>query len=182
MKDFNSINKNYNLKRITLEKLSNKHLDDIHEYSINKDFFKFFEMEVYKKKIQTKRYIKTKLNDVKKKRALWWSIKLKNNRKVIGTICVHNINFLRKSCELGYGINPNYWGKRYFIEALQGVLKVINKKERFTRCQAITSKNNFSSIYGLIKCGFKTEGVLKKFYRHKKKMKNFDAIILAKTI
>tara|TARA_B100000674_G_C37908072_1_gene947157 strand:- start:459 stop:1007 length:549 start_codon:yes stop_codon:yes gene_type:complete len=182
MKDFNLIYKNYNLKRIYLKKLSIKHLNDIHDYSINQDFFTFFEMDANIKKSQTKKYIRAKIKDVEKKRSLWWSIELKSNRKVIGTICAHNINFSRKSCELGYGINPKYWGRRYFIEALKGILRVINTKERFIRCQAITSKNNFSSIYGLIKCGFKREGVLKKFYRDKKKLKNFDAIILAKII
>lgn len=180
MKSINFFNKNYSLKRINLEKLSLKHLDDIHDYSKDERFFRFFEFQKFKKKDQTKQYITTKLKEIKKTDAFWWSIKLKS--KVIGTICVHNINITRRTCEIGYGINPNYWGKGYFTETIRGLVKIILKKERFLRCQAITSKNNDASINGLIKCGFKKEGIMKKFYRNNKKKKNFDAIILAKTI
>lgn len=180
MKSINFFSKNYSLKRINLEKLSLKHLDDIHDYSKDERFFRFFEFQKFKKKDQTKQYITKKLKEAKKTDAFWWSIKLKS--KVIGTICVHNINIMRRTCDIGYGINPNYWGKGYFTETIRGLVKIILKKERFLRCQAITSKNNFSSINGLIKCGFKKEGIMKKFYRNNKKKKNFDAIILAKTI
>ena len=62
------------------------------------------------------------------------------------------------------------------------MLKIILKKNKFLRCQAITSKKNLSSINGLKKCGFKIEGIMKKFYFSDKKNKNSDAIILAKTI
>ena len=87
----------------------------------------------------------------------------------------------RRTCEVGYGINPDYWGNGFFTETLKGLSKIILKKNRFLRCQAITSKNNPSSVYGLIKCGFNKEGVMKKFYRSNKVNKNFDAVILAKT-
>ena len=180
MKSINFFNKNYSLKRINLEKLSLKHLNDIHDYSKDERFFRFFEFQKFKKKDQTKQYITTKLKEIKKTDAFWWSIKLKS--KVIGTICVHNINITRRTCEIGYGINPNYWGKGYFTETIRGLVKIILKKERFLRCQAITSKNNGASIHGLIKCGFKKEGIMRKFYRNNKKKKNYDAIILAKTI
>ena len=182
MKNLNLLKDKFNLKRIYLEKLSISHLDNIHEYSSNKKFFKYFEYQSFKKKSETKKYIISKLKEVKNKKALWWSIKLKVNKKIIGTICINNINLSRKSCEIGYGINPDYWGKGYFIETLKGLLKIILKKNKFLRCQAITSKKNLSSINGLKKCGFKIEGIMKKFYFSDKKNKNSDAIILAKTI
>ena len=172
----------YSLKRINLEKLSLKHLKDIHEYSKDERFFKYFEYQKFKKKDQTKKYIISKLKEVKKGNTFWWSIKLKNTDKTIGTICIYNINISRKTCEIGYGINPNYWNKGYFTEVLKYLLKIILRKNRFLRCQSVTSKNNYSSIQGLIKCGFKKEGIMKKFYRNKKQNKNFDAMILAKTI
>ena len=182
MKKFKHFNNFYSLKRINLEKLSLKHLDDIHEYSINEKFFKHFERQKINKKEQTKKYISSKIREVKNFKALWWSVALKNTNKIIGTICVNNINYARKSFEIGYGINPDYWGKGYFTEAIKGLLKNVLKKNKFLRCQAITSINNNSSIRTLIKCGFKKEGQLKKFLRNNKQKKNFDAVILAKTI
>ena len=182
MKNIKFIKNIYSVKRIELVKLSLKHLDDIHEYSKDERFFKYFEYKKFNSKSQTKKYILSKLKDVKKKNAFWWSIKLKNTRTIIGTICIHNINILRQTCEIGYGINPNYWNKGYFTEALKYLLKNILRKNRFLRCQSITSKNNYSSIRGLFKCGFKKEGLMVKFYRNQILKKNFDAVILAKTV
>ena len=136
----------YKLKRINLEKLSISHLNDVHEYSTNKKFFKHFEYQSFKKKNETKKYIVSKLKDVKNKKALWYSIKLKVNEKIIGTICILNINLSRKTCELGYGINPNYWCKGYFAETLKGLLKIILKKNKFLRCQVITSKKKLAFL------------------------------------
>ena len=131
MKNFNFLKNEFSFKRVNLIKLSLKHLKDIHEYSKNKRFFKYFEYQRFKKKEQTKKYIINKLKEVRKNNAFWWSIKLKNKNKVIGTICVHNINLSRKTCEIGYGINPDYWGKGYFSEILKGLSKIILKKNRF---------------------------------------------------
>ena len=182
MKNLKFFKNIYSLKRVNLEKLSIKHLKDIHEYSKNKRFFKYFEYEQFKKESQTKKYIFRKLKEVKKNNAFWWSVKLRKKNKIIGTISVHNINLSRRTCEIGYGINPDYWGNGFFTEILKGLSKVILKKNRFLRCQAITSKNNSSSVRGLIKCGFKKEGVMKKFYRNNKLNKSFDAVMHAKTL
>ncbi len=182
MKKLKFLKSRYNINRIYLTKLSLKHIKDIHEYSCDKRFFKYFEYQKFEKENQTKKYIIEKLKDAKKGNTFWWSIALKESNKVIGTICIHKINFLRKTCEIGYGINPNYWNKGYFTETLKFLLKIFLKKNRFLRCQSITSKNNHSSIKGLLRCGFKREGIMKKYYRNKKQNKNFDAVILAKTI
>ena len=182
MKNLKFFKNIYSLKRVNLEKLSLIHLKDIHEYSKNKRFFKYFEYQQFKKESQTKKYIISKLKEVRKNNAFWWSIKLRKTNKIIGTISVHNINLSRRTCEVGYGINPDYWGNGFFTEILKGLSKIILKKNRFLRCQAITSKKNPSSVYGLIKCGFNKEGVMKKFYRSNKLNKNFDAVIHAKTL
>ena len=171
---------NYNFERIKLEKLSIRDLDDIHEYSKDEKFFKYLEYKKYKKKDETKKYIKDKIKQTKKGDNFWWAIKLKNVERTIGTICIYNINFCRKSCEIGYGINPKYWHKGYFSETLKYLLNIIMQKNRFLRCQAITASNNISSIKGLIKCGFKKEGILKNYYRYRDKNKSFDATILSK--
>jgi len=61
-------------------------------------------------------------------------------------------------------------------------MKLCIKKNRFHRCQAITAAKNFSSANGLIKCGYKKEGILKNYYYDKSNKKNFDALILAITV
>ena len=130
MKNLKFLKKNCYFKRINFEKLSIKHLNDIYEYSINKRFFKHFEFPKFKSKTQTRKYIESRLKDVKKLNAIWWVIKLNNQDKVIGTVCIHNINCVRKTCEVGYGINPNYWGNGYFVETLRGLMKLVLRSKR----------------------------------------------------
>ena len=179
MKSLNFLKKNIFLKRIKLEKLSLKYLGDIHDYSQDERFFKFLEYKKFTTKSKTRSYIKKKMKESDGINAFWWVITL--NGKSIGTICIHSINMTRKSCDLGYGINPKFWGKGYFKESVKGLIKIIIRKDRFRRCQVVTAKYNQPSAWGLIKCGFKKEGILIKYYGgvHKK---NFDALLLAKTI
>ena len=92
------------------------------------------------------------------------------------------MDFERERFEISYGISPSYWGRGFFKEILGGLMDICLKKDRFTRCQAITFKDNKRSIRGLISNGFKSEGVLKKYYFDFDNKKHFDGIILAKTI
>ena len=71
MKNFNFLKNEFSFKRVNLIKLSLKHLKDIHEYSKNKRFFKYFEYQRFKKEEQTKEYIINKLKEVRKNNALW---------------------------------------------------------------------------------------------------------------
>lgn len=168
------------LKRVKLTKLSIKHLNDIHEYSQNNIFFKYLEYNSFKNKAKTRNYLNKRIKENNFKNTFWWSIM--HNGKIIGTVRLHNVNTFRKTCEIGYGINPDFWGKGFFKEIINGLMKICIKKNRFHRCQAITAKNNIASIMGLIKCGFKKEGVLVNYYFDKDNKKNFDAVLLSKTI
>tara|TARA_Y100000816_G_scaffold292019_1_gene285439 strand:+ start:4576 stop:5127 length:552 start_codon:yes stop_codon:yes gene_type:complete len=182
MKNFKFFKKRYSLKRINLEKLSLKHLKDIHEYSKDKRFFKYFEYQRFEKISQTKKYIISKLKEVKKIQAFWWSIKMKNSGKIIGTICIQKIDISRRTCELGCGINPNYWNNGYFTEVLKYLSKIVVRKNRFLRCQCIVPERNYPSLQVLIKCGFKKEGLMKNALRDNNRKKSFNAVMIAKTI
>ena len=45
-------------KKIVLVPISMKYLDDIHEYSSNPIFFKYFEYNLFKTKNETRKYLK----------------------------------------------------------------------------------------------------------------------------
>ena len=50
MKNLKTFKKFYSFKKINLEKLSLRHLNDIHEYSTDERFFKYFEYRKFVKK------------------------------------------------------------------------------------------------------------------------------------
>jgi len=148
-------------KRIDLVKVNISGLDDIHEYSTNKEFFTYFEYDVYTSKNQTEQFLKKIINSESKNFHCWF-ISLKN-KKTIGTFTLRDINFERRSCEITYGISPKYWGNGYFHEALMLVINHIFNKLNFHRISAKVHIKNTKSINGLKKIGFKQEGILREF-------------------
>ena len=92
------------------------------------------------------------------------------------------IKYFRRTCELGCGINPNYWNKGYFTEVLEYLIKIVVRKNRFLRCQCIVTESNYPSVKVLIKCGFKKEGLMKNALRDNNRKKSYNAVMIAKTI
>ena len=50
-----------------------------------------------------------------------WAIVLKSNQKMIGTIELYN-HYYHFKAELGYSLNPSYWGNGYATEAAKEVI------------------------------------------------------------
>ena len=170
---------NYNIIVLKLEKISLKHLKDIHEYSANPKFFKNLEFSESKKLSETRKYLKKRIKENDFKTNFWWAIKHVREKKTIGTFVVHDLNLERMNCEISYGISPNYQNKGFFKLIVKKMIKELFKK-KIARIQAITSVNNKASINGLIKCGFKIEGTLRKYYKSITTKKSYNALILSK--
>lgn len=51
-----------------------------------------------------------------------WAIYLKSDLQVIGSISVEMSNDKEKSCEIGYCIGKDYWGRELVLEALRAVM------------------------------------------------------------
>ena len=109
-------------KRITLVKLSEDGLDDMHEYSILPEFYEFMDVKIPKTKNDTANYIKKLLdrnnNGYKGGLAMYWFIKEVVSSKIIGSIGLVGINVKNKKAEIGYGLSPVYWGSGIIFEAL----------------------------------------------------------------
>jgi len=162
---------------ISLYPVTLKYLNDFHEYSSNPIFFRYFEYSEFKSRNKSKKYLNNLIKNSKKKNFQCWNIILNNKKKCIGTITV-NINPIRNSAELGYGLNPRYWGKGYFLKSLVIIENFLFKNVRIKRLFAITNIKNKKSIKPLLQFGFKIEGHLRSFY--KKNNNYLDAIIISK--
>lgn len=164
--------------RIDLIKICEDGLADMHEYSKNPEFYKYFEYEPFKTIEETKKYLNKLIELSKSPTNHFWFIKYKKDKKIIGTFGVRNIDEKRNSAEIGYGISPNFWNKGFFSEALKMVLKYLFYELNFFRVYAITQHNNHPSIKSLENAGFTKEGILRKFYKSSD-MKRHDAILLS---
>lgn len=158
--------KTYQGKRIALIPLCMNMACDIHDYSMDARFFEFLEFGPNKTLPQTQEYIKKLLERIENENAHYWGIFLKCENKVIGTIGATSFDGLRNSVEIGYGINPQYWGMGYFKESLNLVCKILFTHFEIHRIYAKTDYRNISSIKGLSALGFTKEGELRNFYKY----------------
>ena len=53
----------------------------------------------------------------------YWAITLKNNNKLIGTICFWNISIEENKAEIGYVLHPHFQGKGIMQEAIHKVIE-----------------------------------------------------------
>ena len=75
-----------------------------------------------------------------------WGINLKNNPKIVGTICLWNFSKDKKTAEVGYDLHPEFHKKGIMNEALKSVLNFGFNKLDLSKVEAFTHKENESSI------------------------------------
>lgn len=92
-----------------------------------------------------------------------YAVHLKENGKMIGTIELHSYikNF---KAELGYTINPSYWGNGYAWEASREVIKYGFNELNLKRIECCSFVENKQSKRVCEKLGLTYEGVRKKAY------------------
>ena len=155
-------------KKIYFESISLTGLDEMHKYSTNDKFYEFFEFNAFKSKTETEQYLKKLINRTKlidgDIQAMYWFVRLKEDSKLLGSAALVNINQNRKSAEMGYGIDLNYWGKGYVLLLQNTLIKYTFESLGLNRLHGITMVNNERTISSIYAAGFKKEGILRDYY------------------
>ena len=154
---------------IYFEPLSMSGLEEMHKYSIDKRLYEFFEFKPFETINDTKNYINKLLNkrmsyEGDQKQGMYWFVRRVNDKKLLGTACVVNIDYSRKSLEWGYGIDPNYWGKGYILQIQEFLKDYIFTKLNFNRIYGNTFTSNKRAISSLISTGMSEEGIARQYY------------------
>lgn len=76
---------------------------------------------------------------------LYWAICFIDNPKLIGTICLWNLNEEENKVEVGYEINPEHQGKGFAKEALSTIIEFGFNTMLIDKIEAYTHKENISS-------------------------------------
>ncbi len=76
---------------------------------------------------------------------IYWTITLKENPKMIGSICLWNFSSDKKVAELGYDLNPTFQGKGIMTESLKSILKFAYEELNLSKIEAFTHKENKKS-------------------------------------
>lgn len=154
---------------VYFEPFSLKLADEMYEHSRHPELYEFFEFSPPKNKNETKKYCKKLLERTKPvdnyPRALYWGIRLHENRKFIGTCGLVDIDFTRKSCEWGYGISPTFWGKGYILEVQKILKHIVFNDLKLNRLGGITFTKNKRTINSVLAAGMKKEGIRREYFQ-----------------
>lgn len=91
-----------------------------------------------------------------------WAIEKKQSPGLIGVITARRQNGI----ELGYVLNPKYWGNGYMPEAAGAVRDWAFNEEQASRVWAVCDTENPKSARVMEKIGMQREGVLRRWSLH----------------
>ena len=112
---------------------------------------------------ETKIVIEIFINNARRTGLGVFSIILKENNKMIGTIELYN-RIQNFKAELGYSLNDEYWGQGIIVEAGEAVLKWGFEQLELYRIQANIFVFNHQSERVCQKLHMEYEGLLKNYY------------------
>lgn len=91
-------------------------------------------------------FIQKCLDDIRKNKLINWFICLKEDRRMIGTICLWNFSPNRKTAEIGYELHATFQGFGLMHEAMQAVIKFGFAEMDLNMIEAFTNSDNTKSI------------------------------------
>lgn len=140
--------------RLLLREINESHIDDILRIRSNELINQYVKRNSPKNNYDALEFILHIRRRTQNNEIIFWGISYKDQRNLIGTICLWNFAQDRKTAEVGYELLPEYHGKGIMTEALKSVLEygfnILNLQEVL----AFTHRNNTKSQILLIKQGF----------------------------
>lgn len=154
--------------RLILRKFKIEDAKDVFEnYASSDDVTKYLTWETHNSIDATKNYLQDLIERYKDNKTFDWAIELKNENKVIGSICAKEPNEIISKIEAGYCIGKKWWNQGIVTEALQEIIRFLFEEINVNRIEAYHDVKNLGSGRVMQKCGMKFEGVLRQAYKFK---------------
>ena len=119
-------------------------------------------------------------NGITNNESVYWGITLKNDNKVIGTICFWNISKKYYKAEAGFELHPDFQGKGIMHEALSKIIQFGFSFMRLKSIEGWTHGRNINSIKILEKNNFKRDTDAENKNRGKEELVNMVIYSLSK--
>ena len=145
-------------ERLLFRAIKRSDIKDIYEYSSNPTTSQFLLWDSHKSESYTREFIEIILSKYKSGEYNDWAIVLKENKKMIGTCGFTRIDEENGVAEIGYVINPNYWGMGIATEAASRVVAFAFDELNLNRVEARFLFGNDASLNVMKKIGMKFEG------------------------
>lgn len=145
-------------ERLTLRKMLVADTSDMYEYASRPDVTKFLTWLPHPDRAYTKEYLEYLGNRYAAGMFYDWAIIYEPDCKMVGTCGFTSFNCTSDSAEVGYVLNPEYWGKGIATEALRRVMRFGFEELKLHRLEARFMEGNDRSRHVMEKVGMTFEG------------------------
>ncbi len=145
-------------ERLFFRSIKRSDLNDIYEYSSNPSTSQYLLWRPHADVDETKEFINIVLSKYKSGDYNDWAIVYKETGKMIGTCGFTKIDEENRVAEIGYVLNPRYWGRGIATEAVKKVLEFAFDVMNFNRVEAKFMFGNDASLKVMKKVGMTFEG------------------------
>jgi len=152
---------NIETQRLTFTKLEKKDSDNLYEIYSNQKAMKYWSSLPFTQIKQANKMIDNSINNWNNGVAMGLGIYCKESQKLIGTVNLFNFHEESKRAEIGYMLDPVYWGLGIMTETLIAIIEYLFKEMQFNRLEADIDPKNKKSASLLKNMGFKLEGKFK---------------------
>lgn len=166
-------------KRLILRNISLNDASDMFEYAKTLDVGPMAGWEPHRDVNETFAIINLFKANGQKTGLGTFAIVYKENNKMIGTVELFN-HYANFKADLGYSLNPAYWGQGIMVEACEAVLRFGFEMLNLKRIQVSLFSDNYQSERVCQKLGMTYEGIERNSYmRYDRKI--FDLKIYSMT-
>ena len=170
-------------ERLKLRAIFPTDVKQVHQLFSDPKVVQFYEFEPFKDLAQTEKLISNFASWFQADHAVRWGIINKETDELIGSCCFDTFHLDYQSCNLGYNVRSDHWGKGYATEAVEAIIQVGFEKGivgPLNRIQAITVPENVGSEKVLNKLGFEHEGLMRQYGFWKGKFHDMNRFSLLK--
>jgi ribosomal-protein-alanine N-acetyltransferase len=144
-------------ERLILKEINESYTEDILKIRSNPYINQFVKRNSPRNNYEALEFILHVKNKMQQGEMIFWGISCKDQRNLIGTICLWNFSEDRKTSEIGYELLPDYHKKGIMSEALTAVLQFSFDQLNLQTLLAFTNLLNKDSQSLLLKHHFSLE-------------------------
>ncbi len=154
-------------ERLVLRKLEIKDAPEIFELRSDEQVNQYVARARSTTVAEAAAFINKIIATVENNQSYYWALEPKNGGKLIGTICLWNVDAANSTIEIGYELLPNWQGKGLAREALLAVIEFTFKTLKFETIAAYSHAHNQQSIRLLERNGFTRDKLLEEVFYEK---------------
>lgn len=147
--------------RLTLRRMLTVDASDMYEYASRPDVTKYLTWYPHPDRDYTREYLQYIGNRYSAGMFYDWAVIYEPDCKMVGTCGFTSFNCSSDSAEVGYVLNPEYWGKGIATEALERVIRFGFEELNLHRIEAKYICGNDRSRHVMEKVGMTFEGVFR---------------------